>query len=104
MVCFKKREVIILPIPEERQKEIHKRLNYVQGQINGIKKMVDEERYCVDVLTQISSTYEGLRKVAFLMMRNYMENCVTNGIRSDDPEEVERMYNDVLKVFHKYSK
>jgi DNA-binding FrmR family transcriptional regulator len=91
-------------IPEERQKEIHKRLNYVQGQINGIKKMVDEQRYCVDILTQISSTYEGLRKVSLLMMRNYMENGVTNSIRSNDPETIDRMYDEVLQVFHKYSK
>lgn len=93
-----------MAIPEERQKEIHKRLNYVQGQINGIKKMVDEQRYCVDILTQISSSYEGLRKVSLLMMRNYMENCVTNSIRSDDQETIDRMYDEVLQVFHKYSK
>jgi DNA-binding FrmR family transcriptional regulator len=93
-----------LPIPKERQEEIHKRLNYVQGQINGIKKMVDEQRYCVDILTQVSSTYEGLRKVSYMMMRNYMENCVIDGLKSEDPETVDRMYEEVMKVFQKYSK
>jgi DNA-binding FrmR family transcriptional regulator len=93
-----------MPIPDERKNDINKRLNYVQGQINGIKKMVDEERACVEILTQISSTYEAMRKVGYIMMRNYMENCVTKGIRSDDPETVNRMYDEVMKVMQKYTK
>jgi DNA-binding FrmR family transcriptional regulator len=93
-----------VPIPEERKNEINKRLNYIQGQINGIKNMVDKERGCVDILTQISSTHEAMRKVALIMMRNYMENCVTDGIRSEDPEAVERMYGEVMKVIQKYAK
>ncbi len=93
-----------MPIPTERKEEINKRLNYLQGQINGIRKMVDEERACVEILTQISSTYEAMRKIGLIMMRNYMENCVTNGLRSDDPEVTNRMYNEVMKVIEKYSK
>jgi DNA-binding FrmR family transcriptional regulator len=96
--------MIFLPIPEERKTDINKRLNYIQGQINGIRKMVDDERACVEILTQISSTYEAMRKIGNIMMRNYMENCVTNGIRSEDPEEVSRMYDEVMKVIQKYSK
>lgn len=81
-----------------------KRLNYVQGQINGIHTMVDEERLCKEILTQISSTYEALRKVGYMMMRNYMENCVTRDLRSDDPETVNKMYSEVMNVIQKYSK
>jgi DNA-binding FrmR family transcriptional regulator len=96
--------LINLPIPQERKEDINKRLNYVQGQINGIKKMVDDERACIEILTQISSTYEATRKVGHIMIRNYMENCVTDGIRSDDPETVDRMYDEVMKVIQKYVK
>jgi DNA-binding FrmR family transcriptional regulator len=61
-------------VPKERQEEILNRLNYVQGHINGIKKMVQNERQCVDVLTQISASYEGLRKVGqMVVMRMYIE-------------------------------
>jgi DNA-binding FrmR family transcriptional regulator len=93
-----------MPIPQERQEEILRRLNYVQGQINGVKKMVEDERQCVDVLTQISASYEGLRKVGQLMIRNYIENCVTRDIRSDDPKIVNRIYDEMMNVIHKYSK
>jgi DNA-binding FrmR family transcriptional regulator len=97
-------ELKSMPIPEERRAEINKRLNYLQGQINGIKKMVDEERGCVEILTQISSSYEAMRKVGLIMMRNYMENCVTDGLRSDDPKTVDRMYNEFMNVIQKYTK
>jgi DNA-binding FrmR family transcriptional regulator len=93
-----------MPIPEERKNEILRRLNYVQGQINGVKKMVEEERMCIDILTQISASYEGLRKSGQLMIRNYIENCVTRDLRSNDPEVVNRMYDEMMKVIHKYSK
>jgi DNA-binding FrmR family transcriptional regulator len=93
-----------MPIPEERKKDINKRINYIQGQLNGIQKMVDEERMCKEILTQISSTYEALRKVSYIMMRNYMENCVTRDLRSEDPETVNKMYEEVMNVIHKYSK
>jgi DNA-binding FrmR family transcriptional regulator len=93
-----------MPIPEERKKDIHKRINYIQGQLNGIQKMVDDERMCKEILTQISSTHEALRKVSYIMMRNYMENCVTRDLRSDDPETVNKMYEEVMNVIHKYAK
>jgi DNA-binding FrmR family transcriptional regulator len=93
-----------MPIPEERKKDIHKRINYIQGQLNGIQKMVDDERMCKEILTQISSTHEALRKVSYIMMRNYMESCVTRDLRSDDPETVNKMYEEVMNVIHKYAK
>src|SRR5699024_6429331 len=93
-----------MPIPEERREDIHKRLNYIQGTINGIHKMVDEQRQCVDILTQLSSVYEGTRKVSSLMMRNYLEKCVPRGRRSEETEAVERIYGQIMKLFHNYSK
>lgn len=91
-------------IPEERKEEIQKRLNYIQGQLNGIRKMVEEERQCVDILTQISACYEGTRKIGQIMMRNYIENCVTRDIRSEDEKIVNRMYDEMMDVIYKYSK
>jgi DNA-binding FrmR family transcriptional regulator len=91
-------------VPKESQEEILHRLNYVQGHINGIKKMVQNERQCVDVLTQISASYEGLRKVGQMVMRMYIENCVTQDLRSEDPDVVNRMYDEIMNVVYKYSK
>ena len=54
-----------------------KRLRRIEGQVRGIQKMVDEERYCADVLTQISSVHEALRAVARELMRNHLKHCAT---------------------------
>jgi len=67
---------IELIMPAAR-KDAAQRLNRIEGQIKGIKKMVDEGRYCVEVLGQISAALEALRGVGKLIMRNYLENCVT---------------------------
>lgn len=58
----------------------------------------------MEILTQIASTYEAMRKVGLIMMRNYLEKCVTTGLRSDDPEQVDRMYNEVMQVIQKYAR
>jgi DNA-binding FrmR family transcriptional regulator len=64
------------------RKEAAQRLNRIEGQIKGIRKMVEEGRYCVEVLGQISAVHEALRGIGKLIMRNYLENCVTSSLRS----------------------
>ena len=70
---------LILPAA---RKEAAQRLSRIEGQIKGVKRMVEEGRYCVEVLGQISAIHEALRGVGKLIMRNYLENCVTSSLRS----------------------
>lgn len=64
-----------MAIPEERKEEHYKTTKLCTRPIKWGKKMVEDERQCVDILTQISACYEGMRKAGQLMMRNYVENC-----------------------------
>ena len=75
-------------ITEERKADATLRLNRIEGQIKGIKKMVAEGRPCVEILTQLASTQEALRGLTKLMMRNYLENCATEAIRSKSGDEI----------------
>ncbi len=84
------------------RKEASKRLNRIKGQIKGIKKMVKEGRYCVDVLGQISAVHEALRGVGKLIMRNYLENCVTSALKSGKEKKAQRTYADLMDVIHKF--
>lgn len=86
-------------ISPERRKALLTRLNRIEGQINGLKKMVNEDRECVEILTQITSTQQALRGVAKIMMRNYLEKCVTDAIRSDESEPI---YDELMDVVFKY--
>ncbi|MGH7444966.1 MAG: metal-sensitive transcriptional regulator [Longimicrobiales bacterium] len=80
------------------------RLKRIEGQVRGIHRMVDEERYCADILTQISSVQEALRAVGKLLMRNHLEHCVTDALRSGDRLEAERAYQEVLDLMYRHAR
>jgi CsoR family transcriptional regulator, copper-sensing transcriptional repressor len=77
------------------------RLKRIEGQVRGLQKMVDEERYCADVMTQIASVHEALRAVGRELMRNHLKHCATEAIRSDSPGEAEAMYDELLDLMYK---
>ena len=66
--------------------------------------MVEEGRYCVEVLQQLAAVQEALRGVTKAIMRNYLENCVTNAIRSGDAEEATAIHDELMRVIFKFSK
>ena len=80
-----------------------KRLRRIEGQVRGLHKMVEEERYCADVLTQISSMHEALRAVARELMRNHLKHCATSALRGT-PEEAEGMYDELVDLMYKHSR
>ena len=92
---------LILPAA---RKEAAQRLSRIEGQIKGIKKMVEEGRYCVEVLGQISAVHEALRGVGKLVMRNYLENCVTSSLRSGNTKKAKETYAELMEVVYKFAK
>jgi DNA-binding FrmR family transcriptional regulator len=65
--------------------------------------MVEEERYCADVLTQISSVHEALRSVARELMRNHLKHCASAAFRSGE-ERAEAMYDELTELFYKHAR
>src|SRR2546423_390761 len=80
-----------------------KRLRRIEGQVRGLQKMVDEDRYCADILTQISSVHEALRAVGRELMRNHLKHCATTAIRAND-EQAEAMYDELVEMMYKHSR
>jgi CsoR family transcriptional regulator, copper-sensing transcriptional repressor len=78
-----------------------RRLSRIEGQIRGIQRMVEEDRYCADILTQVSSAQEALRAVARALMRNHLSHCATQAIRSGSTEERQAMYDELLEMIYK---
>ncbi|MFQ6083040.1 MAG: metal-sensitive transcriptional regulator [Candidatus Aminicenantia bacterium] len=91
-------------ITKERKEEIISRLNRIEGQISGVKKMVESGRLCLEILTQISSIHEALRGAGKVVMRNYLETCVTKAIRSKDAQKTDETYKDLMDVIYKFAK
>jgi DNA-binding FrmR family transcriptional regulator len=80
-----------------------KRLRRIEGQVRGLQKMVEEDRYCADILTQISSVQEALRAVGRELMRNHLKHCATSAIRSSE-EDAETMYDELVEMMFKHSR
>jgi DNA-binding FrmR family transcriptional regulator len=76
------------------------RLRRIEGQVRGLQKMIDDDRYCADVLTQISSVQEALRAVSRELMRNHLKHCATSAIRTG-PAEAEAMYDELIQMMYK---
>jgi CsoR family transcriptional regulator, copper-sensing transcriptional repressor len=83
--------------PELKQSVTH-RLRRIEGQVRGLQKMVDEERYCADVLTQVASVQEALRSVGRQMLQNHLRHCATEAIRSGDAAQAETVYQEILDL------
>jgi DNA-binding FrmR family transcriptional regulator len=84
------------------KKRLASRLKRIEGQVRGVERMVDEERYCADVLVQISAIHESLRSVAQLLLRNHLQHCATDALRSSDSGRREAMVDELTGLFFKH--
>jgi DNA-binding FrmR family transcriptional regulator len=78
-----------------------KRLRRIEGQVRGLQKMVEEDRYCADIMTQISSVHEALRAVGRELMRNHLRHCASTAIRSG-PDDADAMYDELIELMYKH--
>jgi DNA-binding FrmR family transcriptional regulator len=77
-----------------------KRLRRIEGQVRGIQRMVESDRYCADIMMQISSVQEALRGVGRELMRNHLKHCASTAIRSSD-DEATVMYDELIDLMYK---
>lgn len=86
-------------LTEATQENALRRLKSIEGQLRGLQKMVEEQRYCLEILTQLAAAQEGLRGVGKIIMRNYLENCATHAIREGKSPEI---YDELMEAIYKY--
>ncbi|MEP7066440.1 MAG: heavy metal translocating P-type ATPase [Gemmatimonadota bacterium] len=80
-----------------------RRLRRIEGQVRGLQKMVEEDRYCAEIMTQISSVHEALRAVGRELMRNHLKHCATAAIRHGDGK-ADAMYDELVEMMYKHSR
>ncbi len=88
--------------PDAKERNV-KRLRRIEGQVRGLQKMVEEDRYCADIMTQISSVHEALRSVGRELMRNHLRHCATAAIKAG-PEQAEGMYDELVDLMYRHSR
>ena len=85
-------------VDPELKQSVTNRLRRIEGQVRGLQKMVDDERYCADVLTQIASVQEALRGVGRQMLTNHLRHCASEAIRSGDAAQAETVYQEIVEL------
>ncbi len=78
------------------KQQVQARLGRIEGQIRGLRKMVDEDRYCIDVVTQVSAVKAALDAVALVLLEDHTEHCVVEAIRSGDGGQKVRELNEAV--------
>jgi DNA-binding FrmR family transcriptional regulator len=90
----------VLPMyTEERKENCIRRLKAAEGQLRGLQEMLESQRPCLEVLTQLAAAQSALRQVSRIVLRNYLENCASDAIRRSDP----KVYDDLMDAIFKFS-
>ena len=85
----------------EYKKKAQRRLKIIQGQVGGVAKLVEEERYCLDILTQIAAIQEALRGVSKEIVRNHLDTCVTEAVKGGKHK---KYYQELTEIMFKLSR
>lgn len=84
---------------EERKDHCIRRLKAAEGQVRGVQEMIEAQRPCLEVLTQLAAAQSALRQVNRIILRNYLENCATQAIRRSDA----KVYDELMDAIFKFS-
>ena len=82
------------------QKDLQSRLNRAIGQLNGVKAMIEDNRYCGDVLTQLAAVEKAVARISEIVLRDHLQTCVTDRIRGGDEEAID----EVMTLVRQFSK
>ena len=75
------------------------RINYIQGHLRGIKKMIENDRYCIDVILQNEAVMKALKKVNQMILENHLNTCVTEAIKGKNEKERKKKIKELLEIF-----
>jgi DNA-binding FrmR family transcriptional regulator len=89
-------------IKAKDKEKLQNRLKRIEGQVRGVQRMVDEEVYCVDVLTQISSVVSALEKVGAILLKDHVEHCVRESVESGDREKTDEKIEELTAAVERF--
>jgi CsoR family transcriptional regulator, copper-sensing transcriptional repressor len=81
-----------------------KRLHRIEGQVRGVERMVDDDRYCIDILTQISAVNTALESLAFKLLDDHVNHCVADALASGDADEAAAKSKELLQAVQRFAR
>ena len=88
----------------EEKDALVKRLHRIEGQVRGIERMVEDERYCIDILTHIAAATTAIETVAFKILDEHVNHCVAGALESGDAEVAAEKSRELLEAVHRFSR
>ncbi len=88
----------------ERKEALVKRLHRIEGQVRGVERMLEEDRYCIDILTQIAAVTTALESVAFRILDDHVRHCVAHALASGDEAEAATKADELLEAVHRFTR
>jgi DNA-binding FrmR family transcriptional regulator len=85
-------------------KKLLSRLARVEGQVRGVSRMVEEDRYCVDILNQMQAVRSALKRVEEEILKNHAAHCVAHTIRAGDARDQTKKFSELVELFSRYGK
>jgi DNA-binding FrmR family transcriptional regulator len=89
-----------MQMDDDKREQVLQRLRRIEGQVRGLQRMVEEDRYCGDILDQIASVQQALRSAGKVITRNHLETCVTDALRSGDRAAAEETYDEIMDLLY----
>lgn len=86
---------------DKTKKDFINRLSYIEGHCRAVKRMVDENKYCIDIIHQIEAVEAGLRKIKEKILKDHLDTCVTTAIRGSNGKAREKVLGELLEVYKK---
>ena len=86
------------------KEQLLKRLARIEGQVRGIAKMIEDDRYCIDILTQLGAVDTALEAVALKVLEEHVRHCVAGALASGDPEEASTKSRELLEAVQRFAK
>ncbi len=90
-------------LQDDEKKKVLNRIRRINGQVEAVGRMIENEDYCVDVMMQISAATGALSKVAEIVLENHLKTCVTEAMQNDDVKDREQKLEELIKLFRKYA-
>ncbi len=91
-------------VDEQTKREVLNRLKRIEGQVQGIQRMVEEQKYCVDILLQVSAVQGALDQVSKRLLGRHIESCVAAAFASANERQRERKIEELLEVFSRFGR
>jgi DNA-binding FrmR family transcriptional regulator len=88
----------------ENKDALVKRLHRIEGQVRGIERMVEEDRYCIDILTQIAAVNTALESLAFQLLDDHVKHCVADALQSGDAGQAQEKSQELLDAVHRFAR